>query len=198
MTTKKGIVWGALGRGAPGSWLLLRAKDGRILAASETCGGALKSAHAMWPDLDASDRDADGVRILRDADGGVVGAATPKDHADRVREALSALQRIERPNAQPEVIRTVENDNSQKTSRARRAPTNAPANTASSKAKAAKATAATTIHIVAPASLRAQVEALRAQIETATTIRPTTTDVVKRALELGLAAMSAKLTTPNT
>jgi hypothetical protein len=46
--------------------------------------------------------------------------------------------------------------------------------------------------------LRAQVEAMRAQIEATTTIRPTMADVVKRAIELGLAAMSAKLTTPNT
>lgn len=55
--------------------------------------------------------------------------------------------------------------------------------------------ASTTLHIVTPAQLRDQIETLRDQLETATMIRPTVTDIVRRALELGLSAMSARVST---
>lgn len=57
MAARVGIAWGHLGRDSdPASWVVVRASDAAILAASSSQGGALRLAHAMYDELDASVR----------------------------------------------------------------------------------------------------------------------------------------------
>lgn len=75
MAARVGIAWGHLGRDAdPSSWVVVRASDAAILAASNSQGGALRLAHAMYDDLDASVRLAGPTIVLADQTSGDVRA----------------------------------------------------------------------------------------------------------------------------
>lgn len=73
MGARVGIAWGPMGREAdPAAWVVLRAADGAPMGASNSQGGALRMAHALWDDLDASTRLAGPTIVLVDRVSGEV------------------------------------------------------------------------------------------------------------------------------
>ena len=89
MGPRVGISWGSYGReDDPEAWVLLRSEDGQVLGYSSSQGGALRLAHALWEDLDASLRLPGPTIIIRDG-GSVLGAVA---HRKRMSRALAQLE----------------------------------------------------------------------------------------------------------
>jgi hypothetical protein len=84
MAARVGIAWGNLGRESdPAAWVVMRASDRAILGAASSQGGALRIAHAMWDDLDASMRLAGPTIVLVDRTSGEVrGCVARRARAD--------------------------------------------------------------------------------------------------------------------
>lgn len=91
MGARVGIAWGNLGREAdPAAWVVMRASDRAILGASSSQGGALRIAHAMYDDLDASMRLAGPTIVLVDRTSGEVrGCVARRVRADEAARQLS-------------------------------------------------------------------------------------------------------------
>jgi len=82
-----------MGRDAdPEAWVLLRAEDHAVLGAASSQGGALRIAHALWDDLDASLRLSGPTIVLVDRVSGEVRGCV----ARRVRADDAAAQLAER------------------------------------------------------------------------------------------------------
>lgn len=84
MGARVGIAWGSMGREAdPAAWVVMRAEDHAVLGAASSQGGALRLAHAVWDDLDASLRLAGPTIVLVDrASGEVRGCVARRARAD--------------------------------------------------------------------------------------------------------------------
>ena len=93
MAARVGIAWGNMGREAdPAAWVVIRAGDGAAMGASNSQGGALRMAHALWDDLDASVRLAGPTIVLADRTSGEVRGCV----ARRLRAAEAVQQMADR------------------------------------------------------------------------------------------------------
>lgn len=91
MGARVGIAWGNLGREAdPAAWVVIRAHDGAALGASNSQGGALRIAHALWDDLDASVRLAGPTIVLADRTSGEVrGCVARRTRAEEAAQQMA-------------------------------------------------------------------------------------------------------------
>lgn len=101
MATKRvGIAWGNLGRESdPAAWIVVRLRDGAMLGAASSQGGALRLAHAVWDELDASWR-LNGPTIVLVVDDQIVGFVARRTRAEDASAQVHALK--------PKVARRIE------------------------------------------------------------------------------------------
>ncbi len=92
MGARVGIAWGSMGREAdPAAWVVMRAEDHAVLGASSSQGGALRIAHALWDELDASLRLSGPTIVLVDKTSGEVrGCVARRVRADDAAAQLAA------------------------------------------------------------------------------------------------------------
>lgn len=93
MATKRvGIAWGNLGRESdPAAWIVVRLRDGAMLGAASSQGGALRLAHAVWDELDASWR-LNGPTIVLVVDDQIVGFVARRTRAEDASAQVHALK----------------------------------------------------------------------------------------------------------
>ncbi|MFM1749019.1 MAG: hypothetical protein RLZZ188_2685 [Verrucomicrobiota bacterium] len=191
------LVWGNLGRDKPHSWILLRARDGRTLATSDSAGGVLKSAHSFWPGLDASDLRDSGLRIIRDKGGAIVGAVCAAKHQGDGAAELRGLAAPAPTPAKARPMTTEKTTDKTEPKPAKKKPAKPP--TTARKAPRAKTSAqpdekGAPLHVIMPKRLHGEIDHVRENIRHATGILPTTATVVRAALEIGLKNLAERVT----
>lgn len=101
----EGMTWGRMDRDLdPEAWQVIRWDDGALMGASSSQGGALRMAHALWPDLDASLR-LEGPTIVLQADGQAVGFIARKGRLSEARLLVQTATKKQPPKAKTQPMK---------------------------------------------------------------------------------------------